>query len=884
LKGEIVGRQRELTEVFALLDAPGHALIVVGEPGMGKSTLLDAAAERAGGAGWQVLRADGSERETDLAFAALHQLLRPVLGGTDRLPARQRSALLGAFGVDDEPVAPDRLLIGMAVLTLLSDREQPLLVVVDDAQWIDRGSLDALAFAARRLDGVPVALLAAARGRSAPPGLDNGVPAVTLGPLAPDEANRLLDLQPLPPSGRTRLDVLSSAAGNPLALVELARTVGGPCGKALPLTARLEAIFAADVADLPAPTRHLLLLASAADGDLAHVLAAGTASADLGDWLPAERAGLVHLDGRQVRFRHPLVRSGIYQAASFAERRTAHLTLAEALRDQPDRRAWHLAAASAGPDEAVAAALEATADRARQRGGYAAAARALERAAELSPDTADRARRLALGADAATFTGQLGWVQELAARVPAYTSDPAVLALAAHSTGWALSQTTRHRAALAVLLPAAATGGQHAAVALVNAALTAYHTGEEPARRDVLRAASRMPLPADNPWRIWIVAATDPFGQREDLLASLAKARTDNPLELGALGAAAWTLDETAQAVDLLEAAIDGRRAAGALGGSGSTFVCLGRAYADQGRWAEAETAAAAAAAIAAEGQVELVAAGTLALEASLLAVRGHTVDARDKAAAALAAIDPRQSRAIAGRARHAAGLAATADGDHELAYEHFRTLFTRDGDPDHFHGSWYAVADLAAAAARTGRRDQACEIVDRLTGAATGGLSTRLVLLTQRARALLVEVDNAEPHFLRAATDPAGTRWPFERAQAELEYAQWLRRRRRGGDARPLLLAALETFRRLGARGWTELAHAELRASGVSLVAAEPDALADLTPQQQQIIRLAARGLTNKEIAEQLFLSPRTVATHLYRSFPKLGITARAQLRDILP
>ncbi|MCW6009030.1 hypothetical protein K1W54_31480, partial [Micromonospora sp. CPCC 205371] len=331
-----------------------------------------------------------------------------------------------------------------------------------------------------------------------------------------------------------------------------------------------------------------------------------------------------------------------------------------ALRTQRDRRPWPLAAASPGPAETVAAALEATADRARQRGGYAAAARALERAAQLSPEPADRARRLALGADAATFTGQLGWVQELAARVPADTSDPAVLALAAHSTGWALSQTTRHRAALAVLLPAAASGGQNAAVALVNAALTAYHSGEEPARRDVLRAASRMPLAADNPWRIWIVAATDPFGQREELLESLAKARTDNPLELGALGAAAWTLDETAQAIDLLEAAIDGRRAAGALGGRGAPFVPRGRAYADQGRWAEPETAAAPAAAIAAEGQVELVAAGTLALEASLLAVRGDTAAARDKAAAALAAIDPRQSRAIARPGRPAAAVAGT--------------------------------------------------------------------------------------------------------------------------------------------------------------------------------------------------------------------------------
>lgn len=900
---EIVGRDQELAvvlDLFQLGATAGRALVLLGDAGIGKTTLLEAAVGRARAREWRVLRADGSERETGLAFAGLHQLLKPALDGVRRLPPRQRSALLSAFGVEDDATVPEQLLIGAAVLTLLSDlgEERPLLAVVDDAQWIDRGSLDALAYAARRLDTAPIVLLVGARGQAAPAGFDRGLATLTIGPLAHDAANRLLDRQPRPLAGRARLRVIGQAAGNPLALVELAKTVAGDeengqgwTADALPLSQRLEGIFAAHLADLPAATRRLLLLAAADDGgDLVSVLAAADlmqpAGAHFADWLPAEEAGLVRLDNERVRFRHPLVRSGVYHAAPFTVRREAHLALAEALHDEPDRRAWHLAAASVHPDEMAAAALEGTADRARRRGGYAAAARALERAARLSPAPADQARRLAFAADAAAFTGQVDWVLELAAKAAERAEEPQVRALATHSTGWALAQTTRHHAALSVLLNTGSLGAEHAGVALVNAALVAYHAGDEEYRREVLDGMSRLGLPPDNPWRIWVVAAVDPFRNRKELVAAIAGAvGIDDSRQLGALGAAAWTLDETALAVDLLVAAVDGRRAEGALGGSGSAHLCLGWAYADQGRFGEAHVAAVAAAAIAAEGRLELVTAGTHALEAELCGLRGDTAGAREKAAAALAAVDPQESRAIAVRARRAIGVAAAADGNHELAYEQFRRLFTADGAPVHFHASCYGLAELAAAAARIGRRDQARQVVDRVAGDLRGAVSARLRLLIERGRALLAHPDRAEHHFTRALADPTGQRWPFERAQTEMEYAQWLRRqRRRATEARPILLAALETFRRLGARAWEDLAHAEMRASGISTAPAEPDAFAELTPQQQQIIRLTAQGLSNREIAERLFVSPRTVATHLYRSFPKLGITARAQLRDILP
>lgn len=373
---DILGRDRELARIAQLVhaeDAGGpKVLVLVGEPGAGKSTLVDRAASQGAARGRQVLRVRGSEGEEDLPFAGVHQLLRPVLAGVERLPPRQRDALRCAFGTDetvesDTSRTPDQLLIRLGVLTLLSDAasERPLLIAVDDAQWLDVGSLDVLAFVARRLEGEPAVMLLAARDEAVPGRFGHDFPHLTAGPLDRAAAGLLLDAQPHPPKGRVRSQILRQAAGNPLALIELTRAFArDPAGRdigsvdTLPVTARLERLFAADLPTLPKSTRRVLLLASAAGTErLSDVLHAAPGLEGVQVWRPAEEAGLVRVEGGQVRLRHPLVRSAIYQAASFAERREAHLALAAAFAKEPDRRAWHLAAAALGPDEHVATAL-----------------------------------------------------------------------------------------------------------------------------------------------------------------------------------------------------------------------------------------------------------------------------------------------------------------------------------------------------------------------------------------------------------------------------------------------------------------------------------------------------------------------------------------------
>nr|WP_223772601.1 ATP-binding protein [Streptomyces sp. 135] len=480
-KRPIVGRDAELARLFHMVDSASAdpALMLLGDVGMGKTALLDRAVRRAEASGARVLRAEGSESESSLAFAALHQLLRPVSADVDGLPLRQRAALHGAFGAGPATAEPDLMLIGVAVLSLLSalgDRG-PVLVVLDDAQWLDRSSVDVLSFAARRLAGEPVTMLLAARVGDRVPGFDRHTPTLTLGPLDDAAAGRLLDLQPRRPTGRIRTQILDQSAGNPLALTELTRAAtaryaaaarsgasahaaatghdaasahdavsarsavsvrdaatghsavsghntatahntatvrsaasthaaatahnaaaGPPAVGPLRLTDHLEQIFAARLHDLPAPTRRALLLLAAMDtADSATVIPAvlpDTTTADA--WSPAEQAGLVRRTGLELRFSHPLVRSAAYHAAPVEARRAAHLALAELLRDEPDRRVWHLAAAATPPDAAVSAQLERTADRARRRGGHAAAGPATRRgtrAARGQRPAAGRGRR-----------------------------------------------------------------------------------------------------------------------------------------------------------------------------------------------------------------------------------------------------------------------------------------------------------------------------------------------------------------------------------------------------------------------------------------------------------------------------------------------------------
>ncbi|WP_051840638.1 helix-turn-helix transcriptional regulator [Streptomyces sp. NRRL F-5126] len=896
----IVGRDAELAWLSRAVDSvpADPVLMLAGDVGTGKSTLLERAARRAEDGGARVLRAEGSESESRLAYSALHQLLGPVHAEVDGLPGRQRAAVRDAFGEGPATSEPRPMLVGVAVLSLLSGLAERgrVVVVLDDAQWFDRASLDALSFAARRLAGEPVTVLIGVRAGDHLPGFGRQVPALTLAPLGAAAAGRLLDLQPASPTGRARALVLDQAGGNPLALVELASTAtahvtaGSPSTGPLPLTERLEKIFADRSSGLPdATARALLLLAAMDSTDATTAAAAGLPRAGESTWLPAERAGLVLRTGRGVRFRHPLVRSAVYHAASPAAQREAHIALGAMLRDAPDRRAWHLAAACRQPDAAVSAELERTAGRARRRGGHAAAARALQRAAELSPRREDSARLLVEAAAAAVFTGDIAWVEELAAAARGRTDDAAITASAAVQAGRLAALTARHTTVFSRLTDTAerlAPSRPAAGLDLVaSSAVVCFYSGEETQRRRVLDILGRLPADASQEGlRAWARAVSDPWNSRAEvasLLPRLSGAAQARPEWLVPFGIMAWLLDETPWAVRAFDRAFDRWELSGTLpeglGGAVSW------AYVERGQWERAREACARTAEVGHAAGLDHAVACAISVEATVLAFQGHTSAAVSRAEDALMLIDPLESRSVAVYARRALGAAAAAEGAYEIAYGRLRRAFTADGAPVHYHASYPAIADLAAAAVRCGHREEAAAIVERASSELADNASPRLRALISRARGLLAEPEDAEPHFRAALADPVLEYWPFEHAQAQLDLAEWLRRRRRIAEAREPLTEALETFGRLGARPWIERARAESRAAGLDVTDAAPDALLGLSPQQQQIVRLAARGLTNREIGEKLFLSPRTVGSHLYRSFPKLGVTARSQLRDLV-
>src|ERR1700722_9314285 len=491
----LIARDVELSRLRELVSPPhdrGRVCLILGDPGTGKTVLLAEAARAARSAGMRVLAVAGRESEEDLAFAGLHQLLRPVLDRVAGLPARQAEALRGALAISEDPVPPDALLTGIAVLTLLSalSDDGPVLVTADDAQWLDHASLDALAFVAHRLESEQLVLLIGARGSVPPPGFQRAFPQLMVPPLSLPDAGRLLDGLPRPPRGRPREQVLGQAAGNPLALIELLKIVAadpdaGRCWAAqpLPLTDRLTALMGAQYADLP--TKAIPALS-------AEALA------------PAEAAGLIRLGPSGAQFAHPLVRSAVYHAAPFAERAAAHLQVAGALRDQPDRFAWHLAAAALEPDEHLAGLLERSALQAQRRGGAAAAARALERAAELSPGQPDKARRLLAAAEIAHYpAGQADWARYLAGRVLTLTSDPELRIAARLNIGWSLLWSNRNADALDTLISVAADAAQRqpaiAWEATAMAATVAHQTGLPEARakaRAALDVLSEPQLPA----------------------------------------------------------------------------------------------------------------------------------------------------------------------------------------------------------------------------------------------------------------------------------------------------------------------------------------------------------------------------------------------------
>jgi DNA-binding CsgD family transcriptional regulator len=386
---------------------------------------------------------------------------------------------------------------------------------------------------------------------------------------------------------------------------------------------------------------------------------------------------------------------------------------------------------------------------------------------------------------------------------------------------------------------------------------------------------------------LWIRTSADPIGSRDQLLPHL-RSIVDSTIEepsLWRVASTAWLLDESELAITMLQDAMERLRAPGVRGTSGGSLTVLGWAYIDTGRWDEALEVAAEAASVAEAGHMDIVAASADAITATVLALRADSGAARWHAARALAVVDPAECGLVVARARRAVGVAALADGSYLQAFTQLRGLFGEDGTPLHNYASYLGIADLAAAAVRADRRIEGSDVIERALGRLGGRVSARLEQLIARTRGILADPSDSEAHFDKALSDPAGDQWPFERAQLRLDYGEWLRRRRRINDAKSVLTEALGTFQRLDARSWAQRAQAELRACGVA-VASEPrnpDALKELTPQQRQIVRLASDGLTDREIADRLYLSPRTVSSHLYRSYPKLGVASRHQLRDVI-
>ncbi|MBW8480740.1 helix-turn-helix transcriptional regulator [Actinomadura parmotrematis] len=911
----LIGRGAELDRVLEVTGSGGDgALLVLGEAGAGKSALLDEAAARLARAGRLVLRAEGGESEAPYSLACLHQLLLPLHPHLAGLPAHLRTTLEAAFGLVPAERAPDPMLLRIAVLTLLTgvSRGRPVALVVDDVHHCDRDSAEVLGFVLRRLAGADVAVLLAARGGQ--PGRDalspalHGPPVLALGPLGAPDAARLLDRQPLPPAGRARLELLEQARGNPLAIVELCRAARRRPAPDAPDAAdasRVQELYAARLRALPAATRRAVLYAAAGEHeDLATVMRAAGHGSDLAVWQPAEEAGLVAVGEDRVRFRHPLARTTAYRTATARLRQEAHHAFAEALGGDPERRAWHRAGAGVGPDEAIAADLEAAAALAEGRGDWFAAGRALERAAESSPAAPDRARRYARALHAADRAGDRSWVLDLHARVTALTGDTDLLGPTTGGAALALSLASRQREAGRLVLGAledAPPRDGRTALALVSVlGAVAYQSGLPRFRRPLAGLLGRIPpgaggAPADlddetcAAMRDVVLATADPAANARVLLDRARPGGTAT--ELLCAGSVAWFADESERCADALRRAFDALRPAGAMGSAATCLVPFAASLIDTGRWAEAATALEEAAALATVHHLTHIEVDAAALGAVLAALRGRPAELPG---ASWTAVDLNENRATHALLLRAAAARAEAAGDLDEAFRLLRALFADDGEPLHYVLSGRSIAELASLALRTGRQGEAAAPLAAVREAAGPRPSKRATLLLHHASALLddapdglAEGSAAERAFRLAAVDPAAEQWPLDRARARLDYARWLRRRRRPLDARPLLAAALDAFTRLGAAPQAAEAAAELRASGVPTAApAGPSGagpLAALTAQQQQIVRLAATGLSNREIADRLTLSPRTIGSHLYQAYPKLGVSSRHQLRDIV-
>jgi len=911
----LYGRRSECAALDDLVAAAragiSGAVLLRGHAGVGKSALLDYAARHA--TGMTVLRATGVQSESELPYAGLHQMVRPVVDRIDALPDVQRDALRAALGLVRAD-GVNRLLVGAGLLTLLGELADGVLCVVDDLHWLDRASADALVFAARRLGTEGVAMLLGARPdvatgdhRGGPP-LPPELRIVDIAGLSAQAAGELLSgCAPAPPVAHVVDRLTALTDGHPLALRELARLLSpaqlagrSPLPDPLPLPADLQRVFL-DQARRLSPAAQLALLVAATDtsGRLTALLAAvDRLRIEPAAVLEAEQSGLVRIDpGTGVAFRHPLVRSAVVAGASFTQRRLVHQTLAAVLTDpaEVDRRVWHAAAAALGHDDEVADALEAAAGRSTSRGAHVAAATALRRAAELSAEPGVAVGRHVAAARAAWLAGQADLAYAALDSAHGQATDVLQVAQIAELRGLVTWRQGDAWDAHTILVQAAPTIADRrpamAARMLVHATEAASWYGD---LAGVLRcgALAEAIRPGDDPdaafhrnYASGLAAALagDPATAQRRLAVVIEQAeRQVAPDRLTWAAKAAMFLGRLAEAAALAQRATAAARNGAMTGLLVHALEMSAVLEYAQGSYPAATALGTEGATLARETGQDSSAALLLAGLAATAAVRGDDDRCQEAAAQALALAGPRRLGLAAGAATHALAQLDLVHGRYAAALQRLDTMAAAGPGEASLSVSMMALPDHVEAAVGAGAHDSARQILQRLQLRSAALDSPRLRALLLRCRALVGDGDIDELFTAAVAAHPVGEA-PLELARTRLLYGQWLRRARRHAAAREHLRAALLDLERLGCRPLAERARGELRATGETVGNPEPADLHQLTPQELTVVRLVTEGLSTKEVAARLFLSPRTVEYHLHKVYPKFGVRSRTELAHVL-
>jgi DNA-binding CsgD family transcriptional regulator len=904
----LLGRDDERLALDRLLaqarDGTSGVLALVGEPGIGKTALLDHAAESADG--MRVLRFRGIESEAVIPFAGLAELLRPALSALDRIPAPQAAALSGALALGPAG-ARDRFAIGAATLSLLSAsaEEGPLALLVDDAHWLDRSSAETLLFAARRLLEDPVALIIAVR--EGHPSLLDGADLRTLRVAGLDrsDAAELLRQEDFPDHVRERL--YRATGGNPLALLELApeaaRLVIQPGAAPIPISTSIATAFLRRFGHLPEPTRRMLVLVAASDACSLAVLAraASNMGLDIDDLAAAEEAGLVTVGTGAIEFTHPLARSALYADAPAPERREAHAALATALPDRDvDRRAWHLATASVGPDDQASQALEQAGMRARERSAYAVAAAALERAAGLASVDEARERLLVAAAEAAWLAGDGHRTLSLLNDARTHVAAPAIAARIDYLRGQVAMRRGPVMDGFSLIIGAATriadTDPELAVVMLAEAVHGCYYAGDTLAMISAAEHAVTLASRLDSRRATFFAAMAQGLalvadGQGEAGAASARQAveiieqsdelRDDPGLLAWAAVGPIW-LREAQTGRGLIDRAAERVRAQAALGALPYLLHLLARDQATTDQWAAAATSYDEAIRLGRETGRRVDLAASLAGLAWLEARQGHESPCREHAAEAMKMCEELGVSLYGVWAIHALGDLELGQGRPEAAIAHYRS------QADALHARGLADVDLSPAPElvdaflRLGRDDDAAIVAGDFVARATAKGQPWALARAARCRGLLADASELEPCFDEALRLHEQTPDAFETARTRLAYGTRLRRARRRIRAREQLREALEIFERLDARPWADQAAAELAATGETARRRDVSTLDELTPQELRIARLLAGGKTTRETAAAIFVSPKTVEYHLRHVYGKLGIHSRDELAAV--